>query len=66
MPTTLQAAQIAYLVSVISPLVATNNPGASSDEVTAFSTQYATAYIMVILPCLKDSLNQPVTFNIPS
>jgi hypothetical protein len=56
-----------YLVSQLVPLIQSNNPGASSDEVTAYATQFADTYLTYILPNLQvDLSNGSVTFVVPT
>lgn len=56
-----------YLVSQIVPVIQANNPGASSDEVTQFATQFAGMYLNYILPNLRADLTTGViSFVVPS
>lgn len=56
-----------YLISTLTPVVQANNPGASSDEVTAYVTQLATFYLAFILPNLRVDLTTGlISFVVPS
>lgn len=56
-----------YLVSVLTPIVTSNNPGASSDEITAYVNQLVAFYIIYILPNLLVNLTTgAVNFIVPS
>lgn len=56
-----------YLIGVLSPIIQANNPGASSDEVTAFATQFSGMYLQYILPNLQVNLSTgSVIFVVPS
>lgn len=58
---------IQYLVSQLVPVIQSNNPGASSDEVTAYATQFAGAYLTYILPNLQVNLTTgAIVFTVPS
>lgn len=58
---------IQWLVTTLSPVIQTNNPGASPDEVTAYATQLATFYVTYILPNLMVNLTTgAVSFVVPS
>lgn len=55
-----------YLVSVLTPIVTSNNPGASADEVTAYVNQLVGFYIVEILPNLSVNLTTgAVSFIVP-
>ncbi len=56
-----------WLVSQISPVIQSNNPGASSDEVTAYATSLGNLYLTYILPNLQVDLTTGlVSFIVPS
>lgn len=56
-----------YLVSQLAPIVQANNPGASSDEITAYVTQISQMYLGYILPNLTVNLSTgTITFVVPS
>lgn len=55
-----------WLVSQLVPVIQSNNPGASSDEVTAYATQLATLYLTYILPNLSVNLTTgAISFVVP-
>lgn len=56
-----------WLVSQIAPIIQINNPGASSDECTAYASQFAGLYVNFILPNLQVNLTTGVvSFVVPS
>lgn len=56
-----------WLISQLTPIVAANNPGASSAQVTAYVTQITTFYITYILPNLQVDLSTgKVSFIVPT
>lgn len=56
-----------WLVSQVSPVIQANNPGASSDEVTAYATSLGTLYLNYILPNLQVNLTTGlISFVVPS
>lgn len=56
-----------WLISQLSPVIQANNPGASSDEVTAYATSLSSLYLTYILPNLSVNLTTGViTFVVPS
>lgn len=56
-----------YLISTLTPVVQANNPGASSDEVTAYVGGLTTFYLTYILPNLSVNLTTgAITFIVPS
>jgi len=56
-----------YLISQLTSLIQNNNPGATSDEVTAYATQFADIYLTYIIPNLQVDLNTgAITFVVPS
>lgn len=56
-----------WLITQLTPIVQTNNPGASSDQVTAYVTSLATFYLAYILPNLSVNLTTgAVIFVVPS
>lgn len=56
-----------WLINQLSPIVQANNPGASSDQVTAYVTSLAAFYTVYILPNLQVNLTTgAVAFVVPS
>lgn len=56
-----------YLVTTLTPVVQNNNPGASSDEISAYVNQLVGFYINYILPNLSVNLTTgAVTFVVPT
>lgn len=56
-----------WLISQLAPIIQSNNPGASSDEVNAYVTQLAIFYLNYILPNLQVNLTSGlVNFVVPS
>lgn len=55
-----------WLVAQLTPVIQTNNPGASSDECAAFAGQLAGFYITYILPNIKTDLTTGlISFIVP-
>jgi hypothetical protein len=56
-----------WLISQLVPVIQSNNPGASSDEVTAYATSLAGLYFNYILPNLQVNLTTgAISFVVPS
>lgn len=56
-----------YIIAQMISLISAQNPGASSDEVSQFATDFAAFYINLILPNLSVNLTTgAITFVVPS
>lgn len=66
--TTQQQTDVNFLVTSGSAFISQSLPvgsTVSSDEIIAAATQQATFYVLYILPNLRDSLGNPITFIVP-